>query len=60
MKIKEGKTEKKWGVYKQREDKNKYIDIAGFWDMVYCSVLINSEKLSCWMMRQPVGLIFTA
>jgi hypothetical protein len=44
----------------RQKTKNKYIDIAGFWDMLYCTVLINSEKLSCWMMRQPEGSIFTA
>jgi len=56
MKIKEGNTDRKIG----RRQKNKYIDIAGFWDMAYCTVVINSEILSCWMMRQPVGSIFTA
>lgn len=32
------------------------LQVLGIW----CTALINSEKLSCWMMRQPVGSIFTA
>lgn len=47
---------KNWESINREKTKNKYIHIAGFGDVAYCTVLMNSEILSYCMMRQPVGV----